>query len=519
MTSPVRAEYAAPAAVTQTLEATPAAAPATERLPGQDLLDAMIAASVDSSAATSGISRFLQATTAEDALLAWLGSAPVTDKTALRRYILGRLNRDIARIDALLNGQVNTILHNPDFQRLEASWRSLRYLVDQVPDEANVKVRVLNVGWRELTKDLTVLSLEFDQSQLFRKVYEGEFGMPGGEPFGLLVGDFEIRNRLDDVETLSGIASVAAAAFAPFVAAAHPSLMELENFTDLERLIDLGQTFEHVDFLKWKALRKKEDARFVGLTLPRVLARLPYVDDSARADGFRFREEVGTADRKNYLWGNAAYAFAAVAIRAFADSGWFADIRGARRGDLGGGLVTGLPVHGFSTDKRGVVPKSSTEVMVTDAQERELSTLGFIPLCACKDTELAAFYSNQSIQEPRKWDQAAANANARLSTMLQYMLCASRFAHYIKVQGRDRIGSLTTANEIQQHMARWLLDYTSASDKPDPRHPLREAKVEVEEILEKPGTYECRFYLRPHYQLEKLTATLELKSTLSPVRR
>lgn len=491
------------------------------------MLDTVLEVTSSAGQASSRLDRFLQQPLSVNAVGDWLGPLPVLRGAALKRYIAQRLNRDIARLDALLNRQVNAILHHPAFQKLEASWRNLRFLVNQVPEGSkDIKIKVLSVSWAELTKDLTVRSLEFDQSQLFRKVYSDEFGMPGGEPFGVLLGDYEIRHRMsaehpyNDVDTLSAIAGVAAAAFAPFIAAAHPSLLELSSFTDLHRPLNLSQTFESLDYLKWKAFRKQEDARFVGLTLPRVLARLPYVDDNTRTDGFRFREETANTDperpRGNYLWGNAAYAFGAVLIRAFADSGWLADIRGARRGELSGGVVAGLPIHSFTTDKRGVAPKSSSDAIITDAQEKELGMLGFIPLCYCQDTELSAFYGNQSVQEPREWDQLSATVNARLSAMLQYIFCASRIAHYLKAIGRDRIGSFKLAVDVQNHLHRWLMNYTSAMDTGEAKHPLREASVEIEEVPDQPGTYRCRMFLRPHYQLDQLSAALSLETTLAP---
>jgi type VI secretion system protein ImpD len=501
------------------------AVPAPQVLVQPSLLDRILESAPAPSESSNTLAHFLAEPSPARAIREWLGALPDLAAPALKRYVAVRLNRDIARLDALLSEQVNAILHHPDFQKLEASWRSVRFLVDQTPDGANVKIKVLNVSWRELTRDLTVRAIEFDQSELFRKVYSDAFGMPGAEPFSVLIGDYEVRHRsstdypYNDVETLNAIAGVAAAAFAPFIAAAHPSLMELGSFAELEKPLNLTQTFERLDYLKWKAFRKKEDARFVGLTMPRVLARLPYVDDNARVDGFRFREDVTAPDRSHYLWGNAAYAFGAVLIRAFADSGWLADIRGARRGELSGGLVADLPTHSFSTDKTGVAPKCATDTIITDAQEKELGSLGFIPLCYCQDTELSAFYGNQSVQEPHAYDQMSATVNARMSAMLQYTLCASRFAHYIKVMGRDRIGSYTTATEVRDELRRWLLTYSTANEKPDAKYPLREARVEVEEIADKPGSYTCKLYLRPHYQLDQLATVLKLESTLSPVKK
>lgn len=471
------------------------------------------------------LERFLRETSVAKALREWLGHLPSLPATQLRHHIADRLNRDIARLDALLNDQVNAILHHPDLQKLEASWRSLRFLVEQTPEGSNVKIKVLNASWRDLTKDLTVRALEFDQSELFRKVYSDAFGTPGGEPFSVLLGDYEIRHRpsaahpFNDLETLDAIAGVAAAAFAPFIASAHPSILELQDFADLERPLDLTRTFENLEYLKWKAFRKKEDSRFVGLTLPHVLARLPYTDDSARTDGFRFHEDVAGPDRSKYLWGNAAYAFGAVMIRAFVETGWLADIRGARRGEISGGIVDALPVHSFSTDKRGIAPKCSTDAIVTDAQEKELGLLGFMPLCHCQDTELAAFYGNQSVQQPQEYDKASATVNARMSAMLQYILCASRFAHYLKVIARDRIGSFATPGEFQHFLRGWLMNYTTANDKAGARYPLREARIDVEELPDKPGTFGCRIFLRPHYQLDQMTSVLKLESTLAPMKQ
>src|SRR5262249_22136451 len=314
-------------------------------------------------------------------------------------------------------------------------------------------------------------SLEFDQSQLFRKIYSEEFGTPGGEPFGVLLGDFEIHRQpgpghpTDDLGTLASIAPVAAAAFCPFLAAAHPSLFDLESFADLERPLNLPRTFEQVEYIKWRALRQTEDARFAGLLVPRVLARLPYADRGSRVDNFRFREEPGDPDRGGYLWGNAVYAFGAVLIRAFADSGWFAQIRGVPTGAPAGGLVTGLPAPSVATDRPGIVAHSSTEVMITDALEKEISELGFIALCHCPDTHVAAFYSNPSIQQPKVYDEAVATANARLSAMLQYMMCVSRFAHYLKVLARDKVGSFIHAADCQDFLQRWLLDYVQSTGK------------------------------------------------------
>jgi type VI secretion system ImpC/EvpB family protein len=435
------------------------------------------------------------------------------------------LTRQIAHLDALLGAQVNAILHHPQFQKLEASWRGLRYLVDQIEEGENVKVRVLNVSWKELVRDLE-RAIEFDQSQLFRKVYSDEFGTPGGEPFGVLLGDYEVRHRpapghpTDDVAALAAAAQVAAAAFAPFVASAQPSLFGLDHFSELELPLELARTFEQAEYVKWKALRDREDARFLGLTLLRVLMRLPHADDGGRADGFRFREEVSKPDRSEYLWGNAVYAFGGVLVRAFTESGWLGGIRGVQRDATGGGLATGLPACSFGTDKAGVCTRSSTDVALTDRQEKELSDLGFMPLCHCPDTAFAAYYATPSLQKPKPYDEAVATTNARLSGMLQYMLAVSRFAHSLKVLARDKVGSFLGAAECEAFLNRWLSDYTTANDEASAetkaRYPLREARAQVRDHPGKPGTYLCVIHLRPHFQLEEVVTAVRLTTELAP---
>ncbi len=429
----------------------------------------------------------------------------------------------MAHLDRLLAEGVNAILHHPRFQKLEAAWRGLKYLTEQAEGAENVKIRLLSVSWNELSRDLE-RAIEFDQSQLFRKIYSDEFGTPGGEPFGLLLGDYEIRPRpsaehpIDDVAALGAVSQVAAAAFAPFVAGVHPSMFGLDQFTELEQPLQLAKPFEQLEFLKWKTFRQSEDARFVGLTLPRVLMRLPYEDGGGRATGFRFAED--TAVRSDYLWGNAAFAFGGVVIRAFAESGWLAGIRGVERDSEKGGLAPGLPVHCFATDKQGVARKCSTDVVVGDFQEQELSELGFIPLCHCVDTEYSAFYSNQSVQIPKRYDEPAATMNARISAMLQYMLCVSRFAHYLKVAARDKIGSFAEAGECEDYLNRWLQQYvTSDGDAPPEvkaKYPLREAGVRVRESPGKPGSYQCVAHLWPHFGLDEATTALRITTELTP---
>jgi type VI secretion system ImpC/EvpB family protein len=514
--------------VTEEIDESPLAeVPAKARkLPGPSLVDALRDAPVgDRDQAEGALEQFLREPSPGKALAVWLGRSTSAPGSLTKAQVARQLSRDIARLDTLLSAQVNAILHHPRFQRLEASWRGLRYLVGQVPDGDNIKVRVLNVTWRELVRDLE-RSLEFDQSQLFRQVYGDEFGTAGGEPFGVLLGDYEIRLRpgpdhpTDDIGALMAISAVAAAAFAPFVAGAHPSLLDLDDFAGLERPLSLSRTFEQPDYLKWQGLRRSEDARFVGLALPRVLLRLPYPDRAPRVDGFRFHEEVTRPDRSQYLWGNAAYAFGTVLVRAVADSGWLAAIRGVPPGGEGGGLVTGLPVPAFSTDGAGVAPACSTDAIITDAQEKELGELGFLPLCHCQDTELAVFHGGQSVQKPGQYDELPATVNARLSAMLPYVLCVSRVAHYLKVISRDKLGSFTGPDDCEAYLRRWIARYTNSNEKTSlelrARYPLREARVQVRERPGKPGHYLCVAHLRPHFQLDQMVSAVKLVTELAP---
>lgn len=498
---------------------------ATSASQTQALDQALAATTQQGGAASEFLSKFLAERDSGKALKQWLGGAVFADQDEVAR----RLNRDVATIDALINAQVNAILHQPQFQRLEASWRGLFYLAERAEAEGDpgIKIKMLNVSWRELERDFERAS-EFDQSQLFRKVYDQEFGMPGGEPFGVLIGDFEVRPRPtqgyphDDLGILRSISQVAAAAFCPFISGVHPAFFGLDSFGTLEQRLDHAQTFEQLDYLKWRSLRDSEDSRFVGLVLPRMLMRTPYEDDGTRLDGFHFREDVRGPDRSKYLWGNAAFAFGGVLMRAFSQAGWLADIRGVQRGVDGGGLVTSLAAHNFGTDRRGVAVKSSTDVIITDRLEKELADLGFISLCDCSDTEFAAFYSNQSTQKPKKYDRAPATTNARISAMLQYMLCVSRFAHYIKVLGREKVGTFTEAETFERFLQEWVVNYVTtdleASMETKARFPLREAKVQVFEQPGKPGSYQCVMHLAPHYELDELIAAVRIATELAPAR-
>ncbi|MCA9171069.1 MAG: type VI secretion system contractile sheath large subunit, partial [Planctomycetales bacterium] len=458
----------------------------------------------------------LQATSADAALEAWLGDYYLSQRTArkndavFKEELVRRLNRDVALIDELLNRQLNEVLHHPDFQRLEASWRGLAYLTE-LAEEGSSKVRVLNATWRDLDRDFS-RALEFDQSEVFRKVYEEEFGTAGGEPYGMLIADFEVQptpsetHPHNDLDVVRGLAQVAAAAFCPVILNADPAMFGMDHFGQLEHRVDHSRNFSLQKFVSWRSFRESEHARFVGLTLPRVLMRTPYADDGTRVDDFCFVEDVSGPDSSKYLWGGAAFAFGEVVLRSYNQSGWLADIRGFKRDQARGGVVEGLPIHHFGTDAWGNTRKCSTDVIITEELEQQLAELGFIPLCDCKDTDHAVFYSNQSVQKPKVYDREAATVNARLSSMLQYMLCVSRFAHYIKVIGREKTGSFSEAEEFERYLHDWVLDYVTAdrdaNDSVKAAHPLRGAQVQVFPVPGKPGAYNCTMHLSPHYELD-----------------
>ena len=428
------------------------------------------------------------------------------------------LSARIADIDALLSAQVNEIIHAPEFQRLEASWRGLHYLVDQTDVGPTLKVRVLHVSKDDLRKDLETAS-EFDQSALFKKIYEDEYGMFGGEPFAALIGDYDFGRHPQDIALLERISNVAAAAHAPFLSAASPALFGWDSFAELSAPRDLAKIFTSAEYVKWRAFRESEDARYAGLVLPRILLREPYTFWTVQVESFNFQEDTDGADHRRFLWGNPAYAFGGRLADAFARYRWCAMIRGVD----GGGLVEGLAIPPFRTDADRVAARSPVEIDVSDLREKELADLGFIPLVHCKGTDYAVFSSTQSCQKPKRYDSDEANANARLSMQLQYILATSRFAHYLKVMMRDKTGRVTTVRECERFLNDWLATYCmgnpeSASFEARARRPLRAGNVTVHEVKGKPGSYEAVVHLQPHFQLDELTVSLRLITELpSPV--
>jgi type VI secretion system protein ImpC len=428
-------------------------------------------------------------------------------------------------IDAAISKQLAALMHHPEFQRLEGTWRGLHYLVMNTETSALLKLRMFNVPKRELFKDVD-RAVEFDQSQIFRKLYENEFGTPGGEPYGALIGDYEFTNHPEDIDLLSKMSNVAAAAFCPFITAAAPALFGFEGFTELSKPRDLEKIFDTVEYTKWKSYRDSEDSRFVVLAMPRVLSRLPYGANTKPVEEFDY-EEV-PLDRKGkskmvphnqYTWMNAAYVLGSRLTDAFAKFGFCTAIRGAE----GGGKVEGLPAHIFISDDGDMDLKCPTEIAITDRREAELSKLGFLPLCHYKNTDYSVFFGAQTTQKPKKYDRPEATANAAISARLPYLMATSRFAHYLKVIARDKIGAFMEVEDCQSWLERWIANYVSADPKPSPeikaRYPLREAKIQVKEIPGQPGSYNAIAWLRPWLQLEELTTSLRLVARIPQLQK
>ena len=425
------------------------------------------------------------------------------------------INTRIAQIDELLSNQLNAIMHAEAFQALEATWRGLHYLVMNSETGTMLKLRLLNVTQRELLNDLEKAT-EFDQSVLFKKLYEEEYGTFGGYPYGLLIGDYEFGRNPQDVSLLEKISNVAAAAHAPFIAAASPKLFDMDSFTELGIPRDMAKVFESAELIKWRSFRESEDSRYATLVLPRILMRLPYGPDTVPVEGVNFVEDVDGKDHAKYLWGNPAYALGQRITNAFALYRWCAAIRGVE----GGGLVEGLPTHTFGTDDGDIALKCPTEIAITDRREKELNDLGFITLCHCKGTDFAAFFGGQTTNKPKVYNTNEANANARISAQLPYILAASRFAHYLKAMMRDKIGSFLSRGNVESFLNNWIADYVLLDDDAPQtikaQYPLREARVDVSEIPGKPGCYTAVVFLKPHFQLEELTTSIRLVAELPP---
>ena len=477
-------------------------------------------------AAAARLAEFLYGTRdLPSALTAWFGADLVGLLGDGRDRLRAALDRDIAGIDRLLADQIDAVLHARRLQELEGRWRGLDWLVGGIEPGRRVKTRVLSVTWAEICRDLE-RAPEFDQSVLFRRIYEEEFGMAGGEPFGLLVIDHAVRHRsaqgapTDDVGALGQISAVAAAAFTPVVLALHPAVLDVERFSDLETVQDIASALRSSDHMRWRSLAGRADMRFVAVTLPRLLARHPWTDDPGRTDGFRYREYAPDVDSR--VWMSAAYGFAAAAVRAFANHGWPADVRGVEIDRVGGGLVTGLAPEPFASGPPDAWPRTAIEFRLSDRQERALVEIGLMPVAALPFGPDMVFGAVRSMQAPANYTGATADvaaANARLSAQVNSILCASRFAHLLKVMGRDMVGSFQTADEIERRLKTWLQGYvnTNIASTGDlrARFPLVEGDVQVRELPGKPGTFNCVMRLRPHYQLDDVATTFNLVTELS----
>jgi len=421
----------------------------------------------------------------------------------------------VQKLDKQLSAQMDQIIHQPDFQKFEGSWRGLQKLVMNSETGGKLKLKLLVASKAELQKDLET-AVEFDQSQLFKKVYEDQYGTYGGVPFSCLVGDYAFGRLPQDVELATLISNVAAAAHAPFIAAADPGLFNFDSFSELSAPRDLSKLFDGTDAIKWRAFRDTEDSRYFSLTMPHVLMRLPYGAKTLPVQSFGYEEAVDGTDNSKFCWGNSAYAMAQCITNAYSIYGWVAAIRGVE----GGGLISDLPAYTYKTTNGDLAVKCPTEVAITDRREKELSDLGLISLVYCKDSDKAAFFGGQTTQKPKVYNQDSANANARLSSRLPYMLNCSRFAHYIKVMMRDKIGSFVSKKDVQVFLNTWIAQYILLSDGAPQdvkaSFPLRAARIDVSEVPGKPGSFNAVVFLRPFFQMEELTASLRLVASLPP---
>jgi len=420
----------------------------------------------------------------------------------------------IDAIDAQISKQLAAIMHNEKFQKLEGSWRGMNHLVMNSETGSGLKIKMFNLSKRELFKDLDK-AVEFDQSQIFKKIYESEFGMAGGEPYGAMIGDFQFTNHPEDIDLLTNMSHVAAGAFCPFISAASPEMFGFDEFTELSKPRDLEKIFESQEYIKWRSFRDSEDSRFVTMVMPSVLARLPYGEDTKPVEEFGFEEvEAGPVAHDDYCWMNAAYVMGTTMTQAFAETSWCTAIRGAE----GGGKVEGLPAHLFTSDDGDTDLKCPTEIGITDRREAELSKLGFLPLCHYKNTDYSVFFGGQTAQKPKVYDDPAATANASISARLPYIMATSRIAHFLKVMARDKIGSFMEATDAEDWLNRWINTYTNsnpaAGAEMKARYPLAEAKVEVKEIPGQPGSYNAVAWLRPWLQMEELSASLRMVASI-----
>ena len=461
-----------------------------------------------------------EARTAVESAVMTLAGQALTDVPLIGNDVVDSIERMIAAIDEKLSAQINAVIHHPDFQQIESAWRGLHYLVTNTETDEFLKVRFLNISKTDLAKTLKrYKGVAWDQSPVFKKIYEHEYGQFGGEPYGCLVGDYYFDHTPPDVEMLGEIAKISAAAHAPFLSAVSPTTLQMDSWQELTNPLELSKIFSTPDYAAWRSLRDTEDAKYLGLTMPRFLARQPYGAKTNPVEEFAFEEDTGLTDHSRYTWSNSAYAMAVNINRSFKEYGWCSRIRGIESG----GAVPNLPTHTFPTDDGGVDMKCPTEIAISDRREAELSKSGFLPLIHKKNSDLAAFIGAQSLHKPAQYQDADATANAKLAARLPYLFATCRFAHYLKCIVRDKIGSFRERDDMQRWLQDWIMQYVdgdpaNSSETVKATRPLAAAEVVVEEVEGNPGMYSSRFYLRPHYQLEGLTVSLRLVSKLPSAR-
>jgi type VI secretion system protein ImpD len=470
---------------------------------------------------------FLGITAFKDGLTLWFGPAFIANKSMHALKLL--IDRDIAELDSAINAMANAIIHHERFQKLECLWRSIDWLLDDLPTDDSVEVRVIDMRWSEIIRDMD-RAPEFDQSELFNKIYNEEFGTPGGIPYSLLIGDYLVRHRpspeypTDDVAGLRNFAKISAAAFAPFIIGVSPTLFGVNHYSELDLRQSIATTLKQVEYTRWRSLQEISDARFIGLVAPRFLMRKSHRGRSVADPGFIFKELVGRQDNTDRLWANGAFAFAQVAIRAFIDYRWLAATRGTPQDMIAGGVISNLPLEDFETESNNTAIKFSPEVALSEALDHDMNEHGFICLRPCKDTSFAAFYNLPSLHRAKtNYNSSIARANEQLSAMINYILCVARFAHYIKVIGRDWVGSYKTASECENLLNKWLMNFCSASGDSSfemkAKYPLQEGRVTVSDIPSQPGHYSCTIALKPHFQLDQVVSEFQLVTSLDNVKR
>ena len=450
-------------------------------------------------------------TDSDNTLLQSFLSASMKGTLKYNKNLSNTISEAIASIDRVISSQLAKVMADEQFSKLEGSWRGLSYMVTQTNTSTSLKIRMLSISKSELHRDLD-RAVDFDQSQLYKKIYEYEYGTAGGFPYGAIIGDYEFSGNTNDIDMLRNISGVAAAGFCPFIASASSSMLGLNSWQDLSKPRDLAKIFETDEYIKWRSFRETDDSKFVCLTMPRVLARLPYSDEYKKCDSFDYNEFID--GDKNFCWMNASYVYASVLTRAFEDHGWCTSIRGAESG----GKVENLPLYTYKTDGGDTDYQCPTEIGITDRREAELSQLGFLPLCHYKNTDYAVFFGAQTVNKPKVYDDASATANASISSRLPYIMATSRFAHYLKVIARDKIGSFMEASDVEDWLNNWILNYTNSNSQTNAelkaKYPLSDARVEVKEIAGQPGNYQAIAWLRPWLQMESLTTSMRLVANI-----